>query len=41
VSDSEVDDIGNRTESGRIVRDSRASRGNAANPKISIVDHIE
>jgi len=41
VSDSEVDDIGNRTESGRIVRDSRASRGNAANPKVSIVEHSQ
>mmetsp|Transcript_67437 Transcript_67437/g.147790 ORF Transcript_67437/g.147790 Transcript_67437/m.147790 type:complete len:724 (+) Transcript_67437:46-2217(+) len=40
VSESEVDDIGNRTESGRIVRDSRASRG-TANPKVSIVEHSQ
>ncbi|CAL1126306.1 unnamed protein product [Cladocopium goreaui] len=41
VSESEVDDIGNRTESGRIVRDSRASRGSAAALKISSVSDSE
>ena len=40
VPESEVDDIGNCTESGRIVRDSKASRGKISSVSDSEVDGI-